>query len=67
MLVIVVMICSAAEPKCDADTARAYQRFAAPPGFVVCGPALVAPVVNSAVATDDREYIRMRCEWIGRR
>lgn len=64
MLYILILICSVSEPRCDPQHARAYQAFAAPPGFVICGsPALIAPTIRSAAGPDEREYLRVRCEW----
>lgn len=64
MLLVYVLTCSGAETVCDPDHARAYQAFVAPPGIVICGsPALIGPVVNSAVGPNPTEYLRVRCEW----
>lgn len=59
-LVILVFICSVTNPICNKDTARLYQVLHAPDGVIVCPPSV--PVIQSAVAPGDGEFIRVRCE-----
>jgi hypothetical protein len=61
-LYILVFICNVGQPICDQNTARVYRAFVAEPGMIVCGPAVTAPVIESAIAPDKSEYIRVRCE-----
>lgn len=64
MLFVVVMICAASEPHCDAAHARAYRAYMMPEGFAICSaPAVFGEIASSAIAPSENEYQRTRCEW----
>lgn len=63
-LYVVVMVCAGhiSVHDCNTKTARAYQAFVAPPGNIICGAPPTMTVAQSAVAPNETEYIRQRCE-----
>jgi hypothetical protein len=65
-LTILVLICAASEPRCDAAHARAVRSFQAPPGVVICAaPVAFAGLAETAIRPGADEVMRIRCQ--GRR
>jgi hypothetical protein len=64
MLFVIVMICAANEPHCDAAHARAYRAFTMPEGFAICSaPAVWGDIASSPIGPGPNEYQHTRCEW----
>lgn len=60
-LTILVYICTASNPICDASTARVVQAYHAPEGIILCGAPAAVPIVQSAAGPDATEFIKVRC------
>jgi hypothetical protein len=66
MMFVLVLVCHIGEPQCDTKHAIAYQAYALPPGFSVCGLPGMLPIQSDTLRPREGEEVHIKCK-IGNR